>query len=468
MSILELEIKKESSDNPEIPDRTKPPKSGTPKDINFPKFFETKTENGITVLVIQDNRLPLVTSRFVFKSGAYLDHSSGENKYGLGSITSELLSKGTLTRTATEIAEEVDYIGASLSSGCNYDATYASTYSLKKYFDNIFEIMSDVILNPSFKEEELDRLKEQRLNSLLSMLDDGDYLSDKIFNKYVYGNSPYAFPLEGEKSSIEKISTDDVRSFYNKIYTPDNLIVAFVGDITPDEALVKLNSNFSKWNSPVKEKGKLIIPELQKSSKVYLTEKRGAVQSSLKIGHLGIRRDNPDFITVNVMNTMLGGYFTSRINKNLREVNGYTYGARSGFSCNKFAGDFSITTEVKTEITSATNIEIIKELNEIRNNFVGDDELQNVKNYISGNFPMQLETPNDIASKAINLKLNDLDDNYYNTYLRKVNEITKEEVKDIAEKYIHADKLTFSIAGNSQALKEEMKQFGDVEIIENV
>ncbi|MBK8384074.1 MAG: insulinase family protein [Ignavibacteria bacterium] len=245
-------------------------------------------------------------------------------------------------------------------------------------------------------------------------------------------------------------------------------MVAFVGDISPDEALQKLENNFSEWNNSYTKADEIILPEFNKTPRVFLTDKKGAVQSSLKIGHLGIKRNNPDFITLSVMNTMLGGYFTSRINKNLREVNGYTYGARSVFSCYRYSGDFSVTTEVKTDITSETNKEILKELNEIKNKFVGKEELQNVKNYISGNFPMQLETPNDIASKAISLKLHGLEDDYYNTYIRKVNEITKEDIKEAAEKYLHTDRLIYSISGKSDDLKDEMQQFGEVEITEDI
>jgi len=449
-------------------DRSKPPKSGKPRDVNFPKFYEAKTDNGITVLVIEDSRLPLVTTRFVFKNGSYTDHFSGVDKYGLGSMTSELLVKGTESRTATDIAEEVDYIGATLSSGCDYDATYVSSYSLKKYFDNMFDIISDVIFNPLFAEEEISRLREQRLNVLLSMVDDGDYLADKVFKKYVYGNSPYAYPVEGNHNSIKSIGRKDIQNFYGKVFSPENLIVAFVGDITPDEAMLKLNSKFYKWENKKSSRDEIITPSLHDSTKVYLVEKKGAVQSSLKIGHLGISRDNPEFIPAYIMNTMLGGYFTSRINKNLREENGYTYGARSYFSCNKYSGDFSINTEVKTEITSNTVKEILKELNDIRNDFVGKEELQNVKNYISGNFPLQLETPNAIASKVINLKLHNLEDDYYNTYIRKVNNLTKEDIKNAAEKYLHPDKLSISIAGNTNAIKEEMKQFANVEVINDI
>ncbi len=313
-------------------DRSKPPKSGKPKDIKFPEFFEAKTSNGITVLVIEDRRLPLVTSRFVFKSGSYFDYFAGKDKSGLASVMLELLTKGTANRTASEIAEEVDYIGATLSSGCDYDASYISSYSLKKHFNQIFEINADVILNSKFDEDEIERTKEQRLNSLLSMIDDGEYLSDKVFKRQVFGNTPYAFPAEGFTESIEGITKEDILPFYKKVFVPDNLIIAFVGDVTPDEAMLKTNEYFSEWGN--NDTFAFDEPEIKRSdsTKVHLIEKPGAVQSSLKMGHLGISRDNPDYIAATVMNTLLGGYFTSRINKNLREVNGFTYGARSNFS----------------------------------------------------------------------------------------------------------------------------------------
>ncbi len=447
-------------------DRSKPPKSGKPKDVNFPKFFEMKTANGITVLVIEDKRLPLITSRFVFKSGSYMDYFSRESVSGLSSVTSELLTKGTKSRTATQIAEETDYIGAVLSSGCDYDATYISSYSLKKYFDNIFDIISDVILNPEFSEEEITRLKEQRINSLLSMIDEGDYLSDKIFRKKVYSGCPYALPVEGTRESINKITRKDIVSLYEKVFFPCNLVVAFVGDISPEEAISKINEKFSLWKKNPVPETEIILPEISNETKIYLTEKKGAVQSSLKLGHIGISRNNPDFIPVSVMNVLFGGYFTSRINKNLREQHGYTYGARSHFHANKYAGDFVVATEIKNEITSDTINQILIELEKLRNSFVSESELQNVKNYISGSFPLQLETPNAIASKVINLKLHGFKDDYYNSYIRKVNQLTKEDIKLAAEKYLYPDRLIISIAGDANSLKDEMKKFGKVEVIE--
>lgn len=445
-------------------DRTKPPKSGKPKDMKFPGFFEAKTSNGITVLVIEDNRLPLVTSRFVFRTGAAEDFFCESKKPGLSSITSELLTKGTINRSATEIANEIDYLGASIGSGCNYDATFVSSYSLKKYFSRVFDIISDVILNPSFSDEEIERVRIQRLNSLLAMTDDGDYLAEKVFIREVYKDFPYELPIDGDEESVKSISRKDILLNYKKIFYPENLIVAFVGDITPDEAISKLNENFAGWENSGLEKTEFPETPSIKSQKVFLIEKKGAVQSSIKTGHLGIHRSHPDYIPVNVMNTLLGGFFTSRINKNLREINGFTYGARSQFHCCKHSGDFSVMTEVKTDITADTLDEIIKEINDIKNKNVSAEELRDVKNYISGNFPMQLETPNEVATKAIGLKLYELDDDYYSTYLNKVNQLTKEDIKQAAEKYLHPGNLLISIAGDTKALSKSLKKFGDAEV----
>jgi zinc protease len=458
----------ENNKDADVLDRTKPPAPGKIRDVKFPDFFESKTENGITVLVVEDRKLPLVSVRFVFKAGAYYDTIEGKDKVGLASMMSDLISKGTSSRTATEIAEQVDFLGAVLSDGCDYDASYVSCYSLKKHFDNIFDIASDVVLDPTFPEEEIKRVKDQRLNSLLGYLDEGDYLASRVFHKYVYGNFPYAFPVEGMKETVSALTREDFINFHKKYFTSDNLIIAFVGDISPEEAMVKVNEKFRGMAPGEKPTLTASIPDPAKPSHAYLIEKKGSVQSSIKLGHLGISRDNPDFIKATVMNTILGGSFTSRINYNLREVNGYTYGAKSFFDWKKYSGDFSADAEVKNILTHDAVNEIIKEIRRIREELVSEDELSSIKNFITGNFPLQLETPNAIASKLINLKLYDIEDDYYNTYLSKVNAITREEIKETAEKYLHPDNLVISIAGNPKEIEDNMKQICEVSVLKEL
>jgi zinc protease len=446
-------------------DRSKVPVPGKPKDINFPAFFEAVTSNGITVIVIEDRKLPLVTARFVFRKGAYFDSCYGENRFGLASITSELLSKGTSSRTATMIADEADFLGATLSTGADFDASYVSCYSLTKHFDSIFEIAKDIIKNPSFTEEELSREREQRLNSLLALIDDGDYLASRAYKSKVFGENPFASPVEGTSKSVSSIQTGDLRALYTNTYTPDNLIVAFVGDISPEEAMNRIELDFGDWRSESKVLQPPPGPVMNKPC-VVLTSKSGAVQTSLRLGHVSIKRNDPDFVKVSLMNTILGGYFTSRINKNLREVHGFTYSARSALSSHIFGGDISVITEVKTEITASTIREIFKEIKLLRESAPGDEELQNVKNFVTGNFPLQLETPNSIATKAINLKLFGLSKDYYNIYINTINNLTGEDIHEMAQKYLHPGNMVISAAGNVDQLAKDLVEFGDPEIYE--
>lgn len=449
-------------------DRSKPPVVTKSKDVKFPAYFEAKLSNGIKVFVIEDEKIPLVTAKFVMKTGTYDELAFGEDKSGLASITSDLLVKGTEGMNALKVAETVDYYGASLNSGCEYDATYLALTSLKKYFKDLFGLASDLLMNPSFLEEEIEREKQQIANSLLSYLDEGSFLSERAYKINVYKNSPYKLNIEGKINTIEKIGREYIKEFFVKYFNPQNLVIAIVGDIKNDEALALAKSKFENWN-PGKQAARQTYSDLLGlKSKVIAVEKKGAVQSEILMGHLGVDRNTPDFIPVMVMNTLLGGFFTSRINKNLREVNGYTYGARSYFNFRKFAGDFCIETNVENSLTYPAVSEIIKELNILRNEKITNEELDSVKNYLSGSFPLQLETPNAIANKIINLELYGIGKDFYESYITKINEVSIDDVKRVSEEYIHPDKLVISVAGNTDIIKSSMEQIAEVEVIKNI
>jgi zinc protease len=449
-------------------DRSKPPVTGKPKDVKFPKYFEKEYSNGIKLYVINDSRFPLVTSRFVFKNGASSDIFENNNKSGLASIVSELITKGTNSCSATEIAEKIDNNGAVLSSGCDYDATYITSSSLKKFFPQIFNLTSELIRDSVFSEEELEREKLQVLNSILSCYDDGEFLSERVFKKKVYGESSYSNNIEGVLSSVKNIGRNDVINFYKNFYTADNLLIALVGDITSEEAEGFVTEKFANWNSRKISTDSFVEIGLSKKTKTYIYDRKSAVQSNIRLGHIGISRNNPDFIPASVMNTLFGGYFTSRINKNLREVNGYTYGARSYFAWKKKQGDFSVETDVRNDLTSKAVKEIIFELKKLKDEFATESELDCVKNYLSGNFPLQLETPNAIATKILNLDLYELEKDFYDTYVSNIFEVTVEDIKQCAEKYVHPDNIVIAIAGNSDEIANEMKDFGEVEILNEI
>jgi zinc protease len=449
-------------------DRTKPPKAKPPKDVAFPDYIDTTLPNGINLLVIENSKIPAVSVRLVFKNaGSYYD----SDKNGAASITAELLVKGTKNRTAVQIAEEIDFYGANLATGCDWDGSYVTLSVLKKYLNNVTGVLADVVMNPVFSEDELDRVKEQRIAAIQQSKDEPDALSGKMFDKVVFENSPYAYPPEGTEKSVKNITRKDIVDFYEGHYCTSNLILAFVGDVTPEEVSGIVNNIFGTWQKkcskePVTENTSNGKNKVHKPNTVYIVDKPDAVQSNLRVGNIGIARNNPDFIAVTVMNTILGGFFGSRINLNLREKHGYTYGARSSFSARIFPGDFSIDTDVRNEVTDSSVTLIIEELERITTEEVTEEELQTVKNYLTGIFPIQLETANAVAARVINLKLYGLPKDYYNTYISSIQKLTKQDILNSAKKYIHPDELYIVLSGNSNSIKERMRKFGDVQVFD--
>jgi len=448
-----------------ILDRTKPPKAGPPKDIEFPEYYDTTLQNGINLLVIENYKIPAVSVRLVFKNaGSYYD----ANNYGSASLTAELLTKGTKNRSATQIAEEIDFLGANLSSGSDWDGSYVSLSVLKKFLSKAVDVLADAVLNPVFDKEEINRVKEQRIASILQGKDDPSILSDRMFNKVVFENSPYSYPSEGTEESIKNISQKNLIDFYSIHYKPSNLILAFVGAISPEEALKIVNEKFGSWSNESSNNTDFTEPENKINNKtftddfIYIVDKPGAVQSNLRIGHIGTARNNPDFIAVTVMNTILGGYFGSRINLNLREKHGFTYGARCGFNTRIQPGDFSVDTDVRNDVTDTSIKLIIDELRKIISEEVTDEELQTVKNYLTGLFPLQLETANAVATRVINLKLYNLPNNFYNTYISNVNKLTKEDIFTAAKKYIHPENLYIVVSGSAKDIKKILTAIKEV------
>lgn len=446
----------------DILDRTKPPKPGPPKDVQFPEYFDTTLPNGINVLVIENKKIPAVSVRMVFKNaGSFHDG----NKFGLASLTAEMLNKGTMKRSANDISEEIDFLGGSLNAGSDWDGSYLSLSVLKKHLAKGIDILSDVAQFPAFSDEELSRVKEQRLSALLQAKDDAGSLSDKKFSQVVFGDFPYGNPPEGNESTVKAMTVTDLKDFYSGFYTSSNLIIAFVGDITVEEALKITDEKFSALKRGESfQKTSTSFSENFGRNKVYIVNKPGAVQSNLRIGHLGMERNNKDYIPVTIMNTILGGFFGSRINYILREKHGFTYGARSYFNPHLFSGDFSVDTDVRNEVTDTAVSLVIEELKRISNEEVTDKELETVKNYMTGVFPLQLETANAVATRVINLKLYDLPKDYYSRYISAINNLTKQDILNAAKKYIKPENIIIVISGEASVLKDKMARFGEVEV----
>jgi len=449
-------------------DRTKIPFCDGFADIKFPEVYENTLANGMNILVLEDRKIPIVSTMLLFKSGSIHDSLIGENKSGTASLVSELITKGTKTRNAEEIAEEIEFLGADLNSNCNFDSMFVSAKSLTKYFGEVFDIVTDVVQNPLFEQEEMNRLKTQRLNNLLYYNDHGKYLSSKLFIKQVHKNSPYSNTSMGSFSSIENLTNEDILTFYKKFFHSGNLTMAFIGDISPEVAYNLAAAKFNNWQPEKFTEINVTKDNLSKNNEIYIIDKKDFVQSDIYIGHLSVPVKNPDYIMMLLLNTIIGGTFTSRLNKRLREKSGYTYGISSSFNMKKHTGEFLARTSVNTEVTANSIGIIIDELISIVSKQVLKEELDNAKNYIKGSFPLQMETSNSIASSVLRLKFYELEKDFYNTLFSKMEKITVEDIHETAKKHIHPENVIISIAGNAERISKSMEQFGNVSVLNNI
>jgi len=447
-----------SSNSQEKIDRTKPPKPGPESKVKFPSYFEKVLPNGLKVIVVENHEQPIVYISFVVKSGATYD---GELP-GLASVTAELLTKGTKTRSATQIAEEIDFVGGSLNANASWDATNVSVLVLKKYLGVGIDILQDVVLNPTFPDEELERVRTQRLASIKQSKADAGYLARVRFAKELFANHPYANEIGGNEESIQKIKRDDIVKFYQKHFIPNNSFIIFAGDITPAEAVPLVERYFSKWAKGENPHRKFQAVSDVSQTKVVIVDKPGAVQSAIRVGHLGIDRKNKDYVKIYTLNTLLGGYFNSRINMNLRETHGYTYGASSSFDSRIYPGPFIVSADVRNEVTDSSVAEIIKELKRIIEEPVPEDELKMAKDYIVGSFPLQIETPAQVASRVMTIEIYGLPKDFYDKFREEVKKITPKDIQEVAKKYLHPDRLLIVVSGNSKQIKPVLEKFGPV------
>jgi len=447
-------------------DRSVMPAISGLKDVVFPPFREHTHVNGLKSLYIKDDRFPVITCRLLVKSGSYCDFFT-QRKSGLATLTAEMLNKGTQRKTNNEITKLIDFNGALISTGAGYDASYISFSCLKKNFDVMFGLVSELVRESVFPEDELTQKRNQIISSLISLQDEGSYLAERAFYTALYEGTPYETDPDGNPDSLKNISRDDVVGFRNGYYAPSNMILCVVGDIDEDSVVKAADTNFSFENNVIPDVGFEFLSG-QRERRVYIAEKNDARQASLHIGHAGIHRGHPDYIKTLFLNALFGGMFTSRINKNLREEKGLTYGARTSFNCLKHSGDFSVETEVNGDKTGVAVREIIKEMNDMRENPVSGKELESAKSYISGNFPLQLETSNSVAGKLLSLELYGAKKDFYDHYLSTINSLTVDDVIGTARKYFRPDELIIAAAGNRVDLTEQLKEFGELEFIDKV
>ncbi|MDH7515802.1 MAG: pitrilysin family protein [Bacteroidota bacterium] len=441
-------------------DRSKPPRPGRPKKIRFPDYFEGTLPNGLKVIVYERHDLPLAMVDFVVRGGAWYDG----DKPGLANITAEMLTKGTATRTEREIAEEIESLGGSIETWTTWDCVAIGVTILSRYFRNAMEILADVTRRPTFPETELELFRERHLAYLLQRKAQPSALASLQFFRTVYEGHPYASPPDGTEESVRAIRTDHLKDLAARVILPNNSFIVAAGDVDARECFETCAELFGDWRGGETPPAADMPPPERTGVRIQIVDRPQAVQTSLRIGHVGITMKDPDYITVMLMNTLLGGYFGSRINLNLREDKGFTYHASSRFDKWMQAGPFSVATDVRNEVTDRAVEEILREMERIRSERVAKRELEDVKRYVTGSFPRQIETPLQIARSIMMIELYGLEKDFYNTFNPRVLAVTPAAILDTARRTIHPEHAVIVAAGNASLLHKTLGRFGPVEV----
>lgn len=441
-------------------DRSKPPVAGPPKDVRFPDYGETVLANGLKVIVYERHDLPIVTVSLVSRGGSWHDGDLP----GRATMTAELLTKGTRHRSATRIVEDIEFLGGSIGAGATWDHANTGVTILSAHLEQALDVLADVVRFPTFPDEELDRIRQQRLAGILQRKSHPSSLASNRFHAAVFGSHPYGAPSEGTEDSITTLRREDVVDFHARFFQPADCFLIAVGDVRESDLLPLVERYLGDWESKPRDDSSLWASPSLSSTLVQVVDRPTAVQSSIIVGHAAIARNHPDFIPVMVMNTILGGYFGSRLNLNLREDKGYTYGAFSRVDARLQAGPWYASVEVRNDVTDLAIAEIIAEMQRLVREPVGSEELETVQRYITGNFPIQIETPLQVAQRMMNIELYGLGKGYYNTYNSTVLSLTADDIHRAANLCLHPDRVAIVASGRGALLRNSLARFGEVEV----
>lgn len=436
-------------------DRSRLPEAGTPKPIEIGDYESFTLKNGLKVFVIENHKLPRVAYRLQLDREPLLEN----DKVGYLSMVGDLMQRGTTNRTKEQLDEEVDFIGASLSVGSQ--SAFAS--GLSKYKEKVLELMSDVILNPTFPEEELEKIRKQTLSALEANKAEAGSIASNLASKIVYGEG-HPYGEISTEETVNNIELGDIKSYHRTYYKPNIAYLAVVGDVNTKEVKKLVNKYFSKWQAGEITTPEYVQPKAPESNVVALVNRPASVQSTINVTYpVLLKPSSPDVIPADVTLQILGGGgLASRLNMNLREDKGFTYGSYASLSENELVSRFNASAEVRNEVTDSAVTEILYEMDVLGKELVTDNEIDLARNAISGRFARSLESPQTVASFAINSALYDLPADYYSTYVQKIQAVTKEDVKAIAQKYILPTQSYITIVGKAADIEAGLQKFGEI------
>jgi zinc protease len=450
----------------EKPDRSAPPKAGPPPALKLPPIQKHTLSNGLAVWIVEQHEVPIVQVNLLVRAGSAVDP---DGKYGVASMTAAMLDEGAGKLSALDLADAIEFLGANLSTTSSFDYSAIRMSVPVARLGDALPLMADVALRPTFPTEELERLRKERLTALLQARDDPAALVSVAFPRLVFGTTHrYGIPAGGTATELKAMSVDDLRSFHRTYYRPEHAILIVTGDVTAGQLIPELENVFGSWKAegPVTPLQRVPEPKQLTSRKIYIVDKPGAAQSQIRIGWVGVPRNTPDYADIEVMNTILGGAFTSRLNQNLREKNQYSYGARSVFDTRLGPGLFFATAGVQTDKTADALREFFNELNGMLKP-IPAEELEKARNYVAFGFPGEFETSGDLARKLEEQAIYGLPEEYFPSFVRAVTQVTASDVQKVASKYVQPDKFAVVVVGDRKAIEDGIRKLnlGPVEIL---
>lgn len=429
--------------------------------FSLPKIEEFETSNSYKIIFVHKKNLPIVRFSYVLELGSRFDPA---DKKGLANLFGMVLDEGAGGLNSLELKEEFQLLGTNFSLNTTKDSISFSFLSLKENFGRSLDLVNLILNEPNFSEKDFEREKRKVLTSHQQIQDSSEIIADICFDSLVFKNNNYAFPSIGVKEHISKLSLNDLKKYFKNNFKKAIPYLIIVGDIERDDLLNTVENKFLSIKGTNAAVNKSNISEIKKTQ-IYIVNKKGSVQSEIKIGHLNNKRSEKDFYSKVLLNTIFGGQFSSRLNHNLREEKGYTYGIHSGFDYYKDATAFNISTSVSSENTGNAIKEIINEMNKIQNG-VTNEELKFAKSSISKRFPLNFETYGQIASNISNKIKYNLPNNYFNDYLKKINKVSSDEIKTAAVKNFHPKKSVILVVGDKEKILPQLERLKLGNIIE--
>lgn len=440
------------------------PAPGPPRAYRFPEFESHTLGNGLRVVVAPVRKLPVASARLVLDAGAMTEPAGAE---GVALLTARALLEGTESRDAESLAIDLERLGSSVDVTATWDLAALSATVLADRLPALLGLLAEIIRTPRFGEREVLRLRGEHLAELVSRRAEPRGLAEDMFGKFVYvSGSRYAVPEDGRRESISTLGPDAVRSFHASRMVPAAATLIVTGDVEPQAVVRLAEQTLGDWQGAKPAAVRVLDAPAHDAMRVHLVRRADAPQSELRIGHVGLPRKHPDYFPVTVMNAILGGLFNSRINLNLREVHGYTYGAFSTFEWRRAAGPFVVSTAVQSEVTAPAAREVLNEIERMRAEPVSSDELSLAVSYLDGVFPIRYETTEAIAQALTTLVIHDLPPDFYDTYRENVRAVTLPDVLHAAERHLNPGALQIVVVGDPSVVKEPLAEggFGPVDV----